>query len=156
LDLYAGVGGYANLRSFAFVTDKNLRQIVERDYQELSLILLPGRAWKSTVVIAGSILEGILSDLLINPTNNHRARSAAAAPKKKNLAAGEWSLLDLIEVSVELKLLPAGRAAAIDQTLRDYRKFVHPLKEIRAAYPCSEAEALLAKGALDAVCNHLT
>jgi hypothetical protein len=34
--------------------------------------------------------------------------------------------------------------------------FVHPLKEVRASYSCTEAEALLAKGALGAVCNHLT
>jgi len=106
--------------------------------------------------MAGSILEAILADLLLNPANIRRALSAAAAPKKKTLAAGEWSLNDLIMVSVELKLLPRDRAAAIDQTLRDYRNFVHPLKEVRAAYPCTEAEAFLAKGALDAVCNHLT
>jgi hypothetical protein len=48
----------------------------------------------------------------------------------------------------------AERARTIDQVLRDYRNFVHPKKEIRAEHACSEAEALLAKGALDGVCNY--
>jgi hypothetical protein len=156
LDLYAGIGSQASLRSFAFVTDPDLRSIIERDYKELSLILLPGRAWKSTVVMAGSILEAILTDVLKNPANIARATSAAAAPKRKNLAAGEWKLHDLIKVSVELGLLPSDRATAFDQILRDYRNFVHPLKEIRAAHPCTEAEAHMSWGALEAVCNDLT
>ena len=107
--------------------------------------------------MAGSILEAVLSDLLIkNSANAVRAASAKVAPKNKKLAGGEWSLHDLIKVSVELALLPSDRAGAIDQLLRDYRNFVHPLKEIRAAHPCTEAEAFMAKGALDAVCNHLS
>jgi len=40
--------------------------------------------------------------------------------------------------------------------LRDYRNFIHPKKEIRTGYPCTEAEAFMAKGALDAVCNHFS
>jgi hypothetical protein len=156
LDLYAGIGSQGSLRSFGFVTDPGLRDIIERDYKELSLILLPGRAWKSTVVMAGSILEAILTDLLKNPANASRAVSAKRAPKKKNLAAGEWKLHELIEVSVELGFLPSDRAALFDQLLRDYRNFVHPLKEIRAAHPCTEAEAHMSWGALEAVCNDLT
>jgi hypothetical protein len=37
--------------------------------------------------MAGSILEAILADLLLNPANNRRALSAAAAPKKKTRSA---------------------------------------------------------------------
>jgi hypothetical protein len=51
--------------------------------------------------------------------------------------------------------MPQARAASIDQVLRDYRNFVHPRKELKAAHHCTEAEATLAKGALDVVCNHL-
>jgi hypothetical protein len=68
---------------------------------------------------------------------------------------GEWKLEALIKVAVNTNILPQARADSIDQVLRDYRNFVHPKKEVKAAHPCREAEALMAKGAIDGVCNHL-
>ena len=61
----------------------------------------------------------------------------------------------LILVAEDIGKLPSENAKAIDQILRDYRNFVHPNKEVRAQHPCTEAQALMAKGALDAVCNYL-
>jgi len=157
LDSYGGEDSRAVTRAFAFIQNLELRNVIERDYRELSLILLPSGAWKSTVVMAGSILEAILHDCLTaDATINSKALTAQSAPKKKDLAKGEWSLHDLIQVAVEMRLLPSDRADAIDTSLRDYRNFVHPMKEVRGAHPCTEAEALMAKGALDSVCNHLT
>ena len=103
--------------------------------------------------MAGSVLEAILLDQLMTPTNKAAATSAAAAPKS-DIASGKWKLHDLIKVAAEIGLIPTDREGTIDQTLRDYRNFVHPLKELRAAHECSEAEALLAKGGLDGICNH--
>src|SRR4030095_4431863 len=161
LDGYAGEGSRSTVRDFAFIADADLREIVERDYKELCLCVLPSGAWKSTVVLAGSILEAILTDLLASdPATKALADAAANAPRVRvtgavrSLADGEWTLHDLIEVADELDLLPQGRVKAIDQVLRDYRNYVHPKKEVRSGYPCTEAEALMAKGALDAVCNH--
>jgi hypothetical protein len=157
LDLYGGENSRTVVRSFDFIQNPDLKIIVERDYRELSLILFPSGAWKSTVVMAGSILEAILHDRLTAGTATlNQALAATHAPKKKDLTKGEWKLHDLIEVAVELNLLPTDRASAIDIILRDYRNFVHPMKEVRGVHPCTEAEALMAKGALDSVCNHLT
>ncbi len=160
LDGYAGENSQAITRSFAFVPDAGLRSIVERDYKELSLILFPGGAWKSTVIMAGSILEAILFSLLASdPVRNAAAMSSTKAPKSKGtikLLEGEnWKLDDLIRVAADINLIPVNRADTFDQTLRDYRNFVHPNKEVRSGHPCTEAEALMAKGALDGVCNHL-
>jgi hypothetical protein len=156
LDLYGGDNSRAVSRSFPFITSPELRTVIERDYRELELVLLPGGAWKSTVVLAGSILEAILYDqLTADAATTARAIAASNAPRGRDLARGEWRLHDLIEVALELGQLPAARGDAIDIILRDYRNFVHPMKELRAAHPCTEAEALMAKGALDSVCNHL-
>lgn len=160
LDHYAGDGSRAETKDFSFVNDADLREIVVRDYRELSLILLPAGAWKSVVVLAGSVLEAILYDQLSNDaTNNAAALAATSAPRRHSGAViphiGDWKLIKLIEVSAEINVLSAARAQSIDQVLRDYRNFVHPTKEIRAAHPCSEAEAMMSKGALDGVYNHL-
>ena len=44
LNSYAGAGTQATPRSFAFVQDPHLRQIVERDSRELSQVLMPDYA----------------------------------------------------------------------------------------------------------------
>ena len=160
LEKYGGNGSRVTMRSFAFVKDTDLRQIIERDYRELRLNVYPSGAWKSTVILAGSILEAVLFDqLTTDPAVRSRAEASAKAPKVsgkvKDLAAGEWKLAELIEVAVDINVLPADRAKSFDQVLRDYRNFVHPKKEIKAQHPCTEAEAMMAIGALEGACNIL-
>lgn len=158
LDCYDGEGSRSEIRTFPFMRDVQLRQIVERDYIELSTKLLPAEAWKSAVVISGSILESILFDQLTSSAEmQKRALASPNAPKNSGsvLPIEDWKLFAMIAVATNLKVLPEARAKTVDQVLRDFRNFVHPKKEIRAAHPCTEAEAWMAKGALDGVCNHL-
>jgi ABC-type antimicrobial peptide transport system permease subunit len=159
LKFYGSFGSQMNSRNFNFIIDKDLKSIIERDYAEFNNILIPDNAWKSSVVLAGSILEAILYDVLENPKYYTTAMAAKKTPKDKSgtlidLKTKEWKLFALIEVSEEIGLLPSAKSKAIDQILRDYRNFVHPKKEIRSQFPCTEAEAFLAKGALDSVLNH--
>lgn len=161
LEHYGGDGSRVISRSFAFIKDSGLRQIIERDYRELRLKVFPSRAWKSTVILAGSIMEAILFDQLVRDSSiEAKAKASQKAPKDKtgtvlDLVAGDWNLFALIEVSVDIRVLPADRAKSFDQVLRDYRNFVHPKKELRARHPCTEAEALMSVGALEGVCNIL-
>ena len=161
LEHYGGDGSQVVSRSFAFIKDSDLRQIIERDYRELRLKVFPSRAWKSTVILAGSIMEAILLDQLArDPSIAAKAKLSKWAPKDKtgtvlDLVAGDWKLFALIGVSVDIGVLPADRAKSFDQVLRDYRNFVHPKKELRAQHPCTEAEALMSVGALEGVCNIL-
>ncbi len=156
LDSYKGENPYKSKREFLFINDNDLKKIIERDYFELKVKLFPTGAWKSVVIMAGSILEAILYDLLTSSSQiKISAKKAPSAPKGKSLENGKWALYDLIKVSVEVKKLSADRIDTIDQVLRDYRNFVHPNKEIRSSFECTEAEAYLAIGALDGVCNHL-
>lgn len=156
VEKYRGCGSRGAARSFKFLADGGLRTIIERDYTELKLKLFPSGAWKSTVIIAGSVLEAILFDRLADPLWNVRAIASAKAPKKSGvpLQMDEWKLVNLIDVAVNIGRLPKDPADTIHQALRDYRNFVHPMKEIRAAHDLSEAEAMLAIGALDSVCNY--
>jgi hypothetical protein len=153
LDKYGGEGWRAQTRSFSFIKDDDLRQIIERDYKELVLVLFPGGAWKSTVIMAGSILEAILFDVLASdPATKTKALASGAAPKGP---MEDWRLEYLIKVASDVGALPAKRAMTFDQVLRDYRNFVHPKKEIKSGHPCREGEAQLAIGGLNAVCDLL-
>lgn len=153
LDSYMGEGSRAETREFTFIKDSDLKDIIRRDYSELCLKLFPSGAWKSTVIMAGSILEAILHDVLTSdPT---RQAAALASPEKGNGPIERWDLVDLIEVAVDIRILPKERGKSIDQVLRDFRNLVHPKKEVRTKISCKEPEAYLAKGNLDAVCDHL-
>jgi hypothetical protein len=145
-------------RQFNWLKDVDLKTIVERDYRELRIILMPSGAWKSTVIMAGSILEAILVDLVTkNSTRLTTAEASALVPTYKSGTKkphDDWTLADFIDIAADIKLLPESRAKTIDQVVRDYRNFVHPRKEVRSAHPCGEAEAFLAKGGLDGICDH--
>jgi len=153
LERFGGDGWRAQSRSFSFIKDDELRHIIERDYRELVLVLFPGGAWKSTVIMAGSILEAILFDVLASePATKAKALACFAAPKG---SMEEWRLEHLIKVAADIGALPAKRILTFDQVLRDYRNFVHPKKELRSGHPCQEGEAQLAIGGLNAVCDLL-
>ncbi len=157
MDHYRGEGSRGLTRSFAYIADLDLRTIIERDYFELVGKLFPGGAWKSTVIMAGSVLEAILFDRLADSKWNTKAVASSHAKTKTGVAIGmkDWRLVDLIDIAVDIGMLPKDAADTIHQVLRDYRNFVHPKKEIRAAHPCTEAEAMLSLGALDSVCNYI-
>jgi hypothetical protein len=158
LDKYGGEGWRAATRRFTFVKDTVLRDIIERDYKELALVLFPGGAWKSTVIMAGSILEAVLFDQLeTDPARKAKALTDPDAFKIKGMVQDleKWNLESLIKVATNLSLIPRERAKTFDHVLRDYRNFVHPKKEVKAKHPCREGEAQLAFGALNALCDIL-
>lgn len=165
LDSWGGEGSQAVKRSFAFVVNADLRAIVERDYNDLAMKLLPSEAWKSAVVMAGSILEAIVYDQLTRePARIAAAMAWPAAPRLRGGGVrditvddrhNEWSLANLIGAAAHLQIVSQDDADAINVTLRDYRNFVHPRVEIRNAHECTEAEATAAKGMLDMICNRL-
>ncbi len=153
-----GTGGQVLRRDFRWLSDPSFRDIVQRDYRELATKLVPDGAWKSAVVMAGSIVEAVLVDLVFNdPVRLAEAKKPANVPKyQDNTPKPEkkWVLQDLIFVATKIGLIPTERANTFDQILRDYRNFVHPRKEIRSGHHCGEGEAYMAKGALDALCDH--
>ncbi len=159
LETYSHGSTEVRTKDFQFIEDPALKHIIQRDYKELDSILIPDGAWKSAVVLSGSILESILYDLLSQEEHRNRANSSEKAPRSRGnltpITSGKWKLIALIEVAVDIGLLPVQRAASIDQVLRDYRNFVHPQKELRSQHPCTEAEAFMAKGCLDGIYNHL-
>jgi hypothetical protein len=104
LEKYGSEGWRGQTRSFSFIKDNDHRQIIERDYKELVLVLFPGGAWKSTVIMAGSILEAILFDVLAaDAARNAKALASPAAPKGP---MEDWRLENLIKVAADIGVLP--------------------------------------------------
>jgi hypothetical protein len=125
-------------RQFNFINDSNLRSVVERDYYELQRAFL-SNCWKSVIILSGGLIEAILTDLLL--TNKSAATSAKSAPNKPDIT--QWDLSDLINVSVELKLVSSGMQK-LSHPLREYRNLVHPGNEIRKNLTFDAEEAKIA------------
>ena len=168
LDRYAGEGTRAQTREFAFVTDLDIRKIMERDYRELTLRAFPDGAWKSTVILAGSILEAALYDRLTRDTNIIQAAMASPnAPNRPRWAGGgtkditrhdrenEWSLDDMIKVACTLGILPYINEQAVHLALRKFRNLVHPRAELALGNLVSEGHATTSKGMVDVILDYL-
>ena len=112
-------------REFPFVKDLQIRAILERDYQELQRAYIAA-CWKSVIILAGSAIEAILTDLLLQQPSS--AKAATTAPKNPDIT--RWDLADLIKVSVELTPMIQG-VEKLSHSVREYRNLVHPGNEIR-------------------------
>lgn len=137
-------------RTFPFINAPDLRALVERDYAEILAANAAG-CWKSVIILSGGAIEAILTDLLLN---NPRALTARSAPKKK-ADITTWDLKELINVSIELKLVSQG-VEKLSHPVRQYRNITHPGNEIRNGLTFGEPEARIAIEVLHMLHRDLT
>jgi hypothetical protein len=122
-------------REFGFVADGDLRKIVERDYSEAQRAFV-ANCWKSVIILSGGMIEAMLSDVLIS--KEAQALNSPKAPKNRKIT--QWNLEDLINVSVDLRLVSTG-VEKLSHPIREYRNLVHPGNEIRNKLQFDSEEA---------------
>lgn len=111
------------------VDDPVLSEMLDTRWRESQLTLNAG-AHLSTIILLGSILEGmLLYKIQSNPEQAGKAKSAPRDRYGKVRSQGEWSLDAMITVAHECGWLDSdvhGYAVA----LRGYRNLVHPREQI--------------------------
>ncbi len=120
---------------FGFVADSRIREIISRDYKELSSLDLAASP-KSVLVLSGGIIEGLLLDALVT-----------ANWKTFDEVAKEF-LKDLIGPALNRQIIREDR---LTDTIRKYRDLIHPGREIRDRIVFSQADANIARSAVDVV-----
>lgn len=117
-------------QNWNFITDKELKTIIARDYQELGN-LLQINANKSIIVLCGSIMEASLVSVL--KEHDEKAKQFFQEEYGKSPGKTEsWTLYQLITVANKLGFLDNDTKRQAD-ILRDYRNLIHPAAEIRKA-----------------------
>jgi hypothetical protein len=112
----------------SLVKNSKLAQVLENLWEE-SNRTFRAEAYLSTIVLLGSILEGVL--LAKVQENQKQAYKAQSTPKDQNgktRSFTKWRLNDLIKVSCECGWLDKD-VSDFSHTLRDYRNLIHPNKQ---------------------------
>jgi hypothetical protein len=129
--------------SFEFVGDQELRAALARDAKELSFASDAG-AYKSTVVLAGSIIETVLLDHLVSTDHNKRTGDD---PTK-------FEFRKLIETCHSEGVI-SDRTKQLLHAVRDYRNLIHPGRSLRLKEQVTSAAATIAKSVVSLVCTEM-
>lgn len=135
-------------KDFSFISSGDLRQICERDYEEIQRVQIAG-AHKATVVMSGSLTEAVLLNALLSDEPKAKASSKSASkPLEK------WDLHELLEVAIDIGLVNPG-ASVLVKAIKDYRNLIHPGKEVRSKFVVGAEEAAISRQFLDLVIRDL-
>lgn len=105
--------------NFDFISDKNFRELLIRDYQELKNCI-ESKSIKSVLVLSGSIIEAVLTEYFIQfPPNGKTEPQILSA-----------TLDSLILWAVEENVI-SEKERNLAVVVKDYRNLIHPGREIR-------------------------
>lgn len=131
------------MTNFDFISDDKFREILARDYEELNSCL-ETKSSKSVLILAGSIIETILTDYFINfPVDGLN--------EKKIL---EMDLFPLIELAKENGLISQS-TKELSTVIKNYRNLIHPGREIRKNERFDYDTAVVAKSLLNIILREI-
>lgn len=125
------VSAVAQRPAFDFITDQEFRRDLEANYDELEACA-GVEAWKAVYVLAGSIIEAVLVDYLIN--TKHQA-------EPDPLHMGFDALISACRKAGVL----GQQSADLSRALRNYRNLIHPGRKIRLGESVDSDGALVAQ-----------
>src|SRR5690349_1691471 len=114
------------MASFDFISDEKFRISLESDLGELEACM-SCKAWKAVHVLAGSIIETILIDYLLEIDYE----------KRKNRKLANLSLYEIIEICRGDNVL-SKKSADLSHAIREYRNLIHPEKARRLGETADE------------------
>jgi hypothetical protein len=118
------------------------------------------KAFLSTIVILGSLLEGLLLyKIKQTPENTEKANRCSSSPKdgktQKVLSFDKWSLSDMIIVSYKCGWINVY-SYNYSESLRKHRNFVHPFQQLEESFTMPDENACeLSRTAFKAIFNDL-
>ncbi|GAL01285.1 hypothetical protein JCM19314_729 [Nonlabens ulvanivorans] len=119
-------------QDFNFIQDHQFKRILIRDYVELNNCL-ESKAFKSVLVLSGSIIEALLLEFLLNNPPNGYTKSKI----------NKLKFFELIELSETINLI-SKTTKDLSTVIREYRNYVHPNKELRSKSDINEDKAVIA------------
>lgn len=129
--------------NFDFMTDAEFRASLEADYRELSNCMEKG-AWKGVHVLAGSIVEAILTDYLLGTDYQ---KKTGTDPLKMELGP-------IIAACKNEKII-TDRTADLSAVVRSYRNLIHPGRVVRLSETVDSKTASIAKALVEVIVSEV-
>jgi hypothetical protein len=119
---------------FDFITDEELRAGLDSDLREMAVCAENG-AWKAVYVLAGSLVEAILVDYLLNSGNDN--------PDPLKMTLGE------LIAAAKAAGAVSPKTAELSSAIKEFRNLIHPGRVVRLQETVDQdggvvAEALVA------------
>lgn len=127
--------------NFDFISDKNFRELLIRDYQELKNCV-ETKSTKSVLVLSGSIIEAVLTEYFIQFPPDGKNEAQILTSTLNNLV--EWAVQEGVISEKEKNL--AG-------VVKDYRNLIHPGREIRKGEKFDFDSAKISESVLNIILN---
>jgi hypothetical protein len=138
----------------AFISDPELTKILKFRFQE-AIRCYNAKAYMATVILLGSILEGVLLDKI--ESDKKKAGRAVAAKKDKKgdaLDFKEWPLSSMIDTALELGWIRLDAKKFCDP-LREYRNMIHPYEQRKMNTAIDESTCVICWEIIKIVCKNL-
>ena len=123
------------MANFEYIRDERFRLGLEADYVEMNAAV-GVEAWKAVHVLAGSIVEAVLIDYLIEASEKSTFPATLGDPLKADLAAAIVACRDAGILS--------EKTAALCSVIRGYRNLIHPGRVVRLQETVDEQGARVA------------
>lgn len=111
------------MQNFDFIARAPFRESLEADYAEMERCMA-AKAYKSVQVLAGSIIEALLIDYLVD-TND---------PPRSGKDPHRLDLAEAVEICKAENVL-SERSADLSSVIRSYRNLIHPGRTVRLDEP---------------------
>ena len=123
---------YADVNAEQLPIDEHIKPIINCRIKEMKQCF-NAKACLSTIIICGSLLEGVLLGLALS--NPREFNTSKSAPKKdgKVLQFQNWTLSQYIDVAYDLGYLRED-VKKFSQSLRDFRNYIHPFQQMSANF----------------------
>lgn len=129
---------------FDFIQNDLFKSMLERDYQEVENCLA-SKAYKSVIVMSGSIVEALLVEFLIANVPDGYTSSKIRRLKFHELISLAANVQLISEVTKDLT-----------SVIREYRNYVHPDKEVRSKEFITEDKGIIAYRLLNLIIQDIS
>lgn len=133
--------GYNNnlTKKLNVIKDKQLVKILKRDLKECAITYV-SMQYKSTILLGGSIIEAILTNILkSNGITNYTFNNNT---KTTNVSLDKMGIDQMLFVANEKQLI-SSTIYHLNHYVREYRNAIHPAVEIRKNYNINERNATM-------------
>ena len=123
------------------ISDSNMVRILVRRWDE-TIYCIENKAPLAAMVMMGALLEALLLARVNQLSDKRPLFALKSTPKYKGkpVPLNDWGLNDFIEIAHEMKWIrrPAKEVGVI---IRDYRNFIHPVKELSSGFQIEDEDA---------------